>query len=416
MKNQGSYVVCWAFGAYGSLESSVYKYTGLKENYAEESLRLLYSVDMKDKLNVANTYNMGAYMRSSDGGGNSLISLAYLTNRNNPISNGIKWVSPNNTSDIAYGTITNINDDVLHLFNSSYGSNYVSDACYINFDINNVKKAIMEHGGVTTDFSANGLYINPNNGATNNRVIDLNSAHSIELVGWDDNYSQSNFKSNCTPNNKGAFLYKNSWGNNWGDNGYGWVSYEDVSLNMYNCTFVVESVDKLSKNEQMLSYDYLPPTGDNNIQLGENENSICMANVYDVSELINDYIDMRNLFNKLCGNVTVAGDVDNSGTFDISDITYIQKYLAGAIQLTTAQRFAAGINLTGNINTVTNYQKNLADIKSADGTGIEYTGSKITYFKNNYSAIGYDIEYYSPVTESTNYIYYADRYKDNSAI
>lgn len=146
------------------------------------------------------------------------------------------------------------------------------------------------------------------------------------------------------------------------------------------------------------------------------ENAQKVYNGGDEEEINKAYIDMRNLFNKLCGNVTVAGDVDNSGVFDISDITYIQKYLAGAIQLTTAQRFAAGINLTGNINTVTNYQKNLADIKSADGTGIEYTGSKITYFKNNYSAIGYDIEYYSPVTESTNYIYYADRYKDNSAI
>ena len=146
------------------------------------------------------------------------------------------------------------------------------------------------------------------------------------------------------------------------------------------------------------------------------ENAQKVYNGGDEEEINKAYIDMRNLFNKLCGNVTVAGDVDNSGVFDISDITYIQKYLAGAIQLTTAQRFASGINLTGNINTVTNYQNNLADIKSADGTGIEYTGSKITYFKNNYSAIGYDIEYYSPVTESTNYIYYADIYKDNSAI
>ena len=42
--------------------------------------------------------------------------------------------------------------------------------------------------------------------------------HIVALVGWDDNYAASNFGSDCPGN--GAFIFKNRWGPNSGDNGY----------------------------------------------------------------------------------------------------------------------------------------------------------------------------------------------------
>ncbi|MCR5338351.1 MAG: hypothetical protein K6E75_07320 [Lachnospiraceae bacterium] len=47
--------------------------------------------------------------------------------------------------------------------------------------------------------------------------------HVIQIVGWDDSYSKSNFSS--TPPSDGAFLCKNSWGNIHDSSGYFWVSY-----------------------------------------------------------------------------------------------------------------------------------------------------------------------------------------------
>ncbi|MBQ9580182.1 MAG: hypothetical protein IJR23_03310 [Lachnospiraceae bacterium] len=52
--------------------------------------------------------------------------------------------------------------------------------------------------------------------------------HAILVVGWDDNYSKENFATQ--PEGDGAWIIKNSWGEEWGDAGYLYVSYYDVAL------------------------------------------------------------------------------------------------------------------------------------------------------------------------------------------
>jgi C1A family cysteine protease len=55
----------------------------------------------------------------------------------------------------------------------------------------------------------------------------LMTNHVVTIVGWDDTYSRENF--NTTPPGDGAWRVKNSWGQDWGDGGYFWLSYWDTN-------------------------------------------------------------------------------------------------------------------------------------------------------------------------------------------
>lgn len=53
--------------------------------------------------------------------------------------------------------------------------------------------------------------------------------HSVLIVGYDDNKVSKNPRDGNTKT--GCFLIRNSWGESWGDHGYGWIPYEYFMLN-----------------------------------------------------------------------------------------------------------------------------------------------------------------------------------------
>jgi C1A family cysteine protease len=86
-----------------------------------------------------------------------------------------------------------------------------------------IKEAIMEHGSVFASMYFNKTYYNKDTnfyefiGSEDEDV----SNHAISIIGWNDN--------------KKAWLVRNTWGEQWGDKGYFWVSYKDTEIDK-RCT------------------------------------------------------------------------------------------------------------------------------------------------------------------------------------
>ena len=77
--------------------------------------------------------------------------------------------------------------------------------------------------------------------------------HVVAIVGWNDNYSRDKFDGSVKPKKNGAWLCKNSWGSDYQDNGYFWISYECSGTQFYQ--FIMQN-NSAYDNEYQLGYYY----------------------------------------------------------------------------------------------------------------------------------------------------------------
>lgn len=196
VKNQGLEGNCWAFAILGALESSILKAMG------EGSIDLSEN-NMK---NLASLYSPYGWNMQTNEGGFSDMGIGYLTS----------WVGPILESDDPYfnkGVLSPVLDSIMHVQNIVY-----IKRSYLN-DVDSIKKAIVDYGAV---FSGIYMVASSSNPYQCYQGIMPNN-HAVVLVGWDDDIEIEGAQG------KGAWIAKNSWGPDWGLDGYFYVSYYDTS-------------------------------------------------------------------------------------------------------------------------------------------------------------------------------------------
>lgn len=197
VKNQGGCGDCWAFGTIGSVEA-----TWKKSGYG------VYD------LSENNLNNKHGFMGEPCAGGNAGMSTAYFTRGSGPVlesqdpsgDNGQPspsgFIPPAALIDCAYNL-----PDVNSVTNQTELRNFI-------------KQFIYENGPVSTCILQSDAYYNSSKCTYYCTEKGIN--HLVLIVGWNDG--------KVTDGGTGAWIVKNSWGYNWGANGYYFVSYNDKSI------------------------------------------------------------------------------------------------------------------------------------------------------------------------------------------
>ena len=210
VRDQGSSGSCWAFGSAAALESAFLKATN-KTLVLDISENNIKSIALK-------YYFYGIY---SSEGSSEKAGAAYF----------LSWLGVVNSEDDEYDELGRISavfniGDKYHIYDFAALPRYETSL------INEYKSFLVKYGALATsvhgaDGGISGDYNDKTYGAYYKRTSNEWSFpdHVITLVGWNDSYSRYNF--NQPAPGDGAWIIKNSWGSDWGDNGYYYVSYYD---------------------------------------------------------------------------------------------------------------------------------------------------------------------------------------------
>ena len=229
VKDQSTMNACWAFGSAAAMESALIKYTGIEYDFSENNIQ-------------------NSLLRYSKFGN---IEMAEGSRDTEVITYAINWLGMLNTFDEEYDDVGKISQ-----FISSPENVHIQDVVIVNprknlTDNKAMKEAVLKYCGLSVVIRSETEqpYYNKNTSAQY-YFKNETSNHIVFLVGWDDTYSAKNFL--VTPPGDGAWIIKNSYGTEHGDEGYDYISYYDTAFALYgeSVGYIFENNEPYTKNYQ----------------------------------------------------------------------------------------------------------------------------------------------------------------------
>lgn len=242
VKNQGASSTCWAVASLSALETSL-----------RPREQLIFSAEHMALKN--------SFTRKIDDGGEYTMSMAYL----------LSWQGPVLEEQDPYGDRKSP-DNLLP-------AKHVQEIQIIkNKNIEKIKEFIFKNGAVQSSFYTS-LKSSVSRSKYYNRDTkayyfngDEEPNHDIIIIGWDDNYPKENFS--IQPENNGAYICQNSWGENFGDNGIFYISYEDSKIGSQSVGY--SRVEQVSNYNNIYQTDLCGWVG----QIGYGNEKAYFANVF----------------------------------------------------------------------------------------------------------------------------------------
>lgn len=353
VKDQQASGNCWAFAALASLETCVLKASNKTFNFSVEN--------MKNLIEMYSSY--GWKMETNNGGYNGM-PMGYLAS----------WLGPVNATLDPFddmGTLSPLLESEIHVQNI-----YVLPARTSYTDNDAIKEAILKYGGLYASYYHSANYLNSRTNAYYDPYTGGGN-HAITVVGWDDNYSRSNFYN--SPAGNGAFIVKNSWGPSWGDKGYFYISYYDRVLFAVNkdnqaFTYILNDTVRYTKNYQ---YDVAGMTD----YLVTGKKTIWYQNIYNatgneaiaaVSTFFNTTVDYEiSVYVNNVLQLTQNGKHEGSGYYTIPLKEYVPVAVGDifkiVVKLTNPQKGYAVVPVSEQVSTTRCYYAPGVSYFSHDG-------------------------------------------------
>ena len=228
VKDQGYTNSCWAFSALACTENflrkKTYEKTGetVSFDFSERHMEHATYPDMTDGKNA---YAM--QYRKTDGGGNIMAAAGYFQNGLGPVAESDMPFQMMQTNPLTRGEIQK--SPAARVRGLRYFPRISTSIFEYNYTelIASIKEAIYENGGVGAIINTTAGMFNDSDTAFYSEEVTGTGNHAVTLIGWDDNYSRENFGVE-KPSGDGAWIVRNSAGASRHENGYFYLSYENL--------------------------------------------------------------------------------------------------------------------------------------------------------------------------------------------